>query len=254
MTIGLFKPPHRAPPAYAGMAEAGAGAAGLYFRSEALFDQDALACFAQTALQGIEQTLAHIDIWRGQGHCLEDIYIDAIAPCARLLGQWWLDDVLDFAQVTIGAANLHRVLYRLSPEFCAPGADHPVGLNLLLATEPQSQHTMGTCMVGEFFRRHGWGVQLATPQDGEEVLDLLRRNWFDAVGLSISSDRHLDMLAALIARLRLESPNQGLSVWVGGPLAQTEPQALRALGADFIGGDARETLHLMQHFIGEQKA
>ena len=208
---------------------------------------------AQACLKSPDAALQQVQLWRDAGHTLEDIYLHGIVPSARLLGHWWTCDVSDFAQVTIASANLQRLLHRLSAEFCAPGADQPKGLSILLATEPQSQHTMGAFMLGEFFRRRGWGVQLLTPQDGEDVLAHLRRDWFDAIGLSVSTGRQLHALERLMPRLRDESPNQQLCVLVGGPLALTDPQALQDLGVDLVGGDARETVNLLGHLVRDRK-
>lgn len=250
MTIGTFNLSGPSP-GHSGMPRS--ASAPLGFHDQDAFAHDALEALAHACLEGLDAAMLHIHAWRDADHGLEDIYIEAVAPCARLLGQWWLDDTLDFAQVTIASSTLQRILYRLSHEFCAPGADHPLGRSVLLATEPQSQHTMGAYMVGEFFRRRGWGVQLATPHDGEEVLGLLRRNWFDAVGLSVSSDRQLKALAVLMPRLRAESPNPQLCVLVGGPLALSRPDAVQALGADLVVGDARETVNLLGHLIAARK-
>ena len=217
------------------------------------FELPELEALAQACLLSPEAALACVQRWRDAGHGLEDIYLRGIVPSARLLGHWWCCDWSDFAQVTIASANLQRVLHRLSAEFCAPGADQPKGLSILLATEPQSQHTMGAFMLGEFFRRCGWGVQLLTPHEGEDVLAHLRRDWFDAIGLSVSTGRQLRALERLMPRLRSESPNQQLCVLVGGPLAATDPQALQDLGVDLVGGDARETVNLLGHLVRDRK-
>ncbi len=197
---------------------------------------------AHACLQGTDAALVVVDGWRGHAHDLEDIYLHGIAPCARLLGHWWTCDTADFAQVTIASTNLQHLLHRLSQEFCAPGADHPIGLSVLLATEPQTQHTMGVFMLGEFFRRRGWSVQLLVPQDSGEVLHQLRRDWFDALGLSVSTGRQLQAVGELMRRLRSESPNPALRLLLGGPLCQSDEAAVQALGADRVGGDARETV------------
>ena len=217
------------------------------------FDPPELERMARACLQSLDAALHQVQRWRDVGHNLEDIYLRGIVPSARLLGHWWCCDWSDFAQVTIASANLQRVLHRLSAEFCAPGADQPKGLSILLATEPQSQHTMGAFMLGEFFRRCGWGVQLLTPHEGEDVLAHLRRDWFDAIGLSVSTGRQLRALERLMPRLRSESPNQQLCVLVGGPLAATDPQALQDLGVDLVGGDARETVNLLGHLVRDRK-
>ena len=208
---------------------------------------------AQACLLGPDAAMQRVQHWREAGHGLEDIYLRGIVPSARLLGHWWSCDLSDFAQVTIASANLQRLLHRLSLEFCAPGADQPRGLSVLLATEPQSQHTMGAFMLGEFFRRRGWGVQLLTPHDIEDVLAHLRRDWFDAIGLSVSTGRQLQALERLMPRLRTESPNERLCVMVGGPLAVNDPQALKDLGVDLVGSDARETVNLLGHLVRDRK-
>ena len=217
------------------------------------FDAPELERMARACLQSLDAALHQVQCWRDVGHGLEDIYLRGIVPSARLLGHWWTCDVSDFAQVTIGSANLQRLLHRLSAEFCAPGGDQPRGLSVLLATEPQSQHTMGAFMLGEFFRRRGWGVQLLTPHDIEDVLAHLRRDWFDAIGLSVSTGRQLAALEKLMPRLRAESPNERLSVLVGGPLALTDPQALQDLGVDLVGSDARETVNLLGQLVRDRR-
>ncbi len=248
MTIGTFilsRPPPN--PAASGLPADRFGAAED-------FALPALELLAQASLKGLEPCLAVIDHWRQSGHGLEDIYARGIAPCARLLGQWWLCDEASFAQVTIGSANLQRVLHRLSHEFCAPGADRPAGLSVLLVTEPQSQHTMGAFMVGEFFRRRGWSVQILAPHDNEDVLIHLRRDWFDAIGLSISTGRQLHALQALVPRLRAESPNPALRVFAGGPQASADPETFAAWNADLICGDALETVNLVGGLVFARKS
>lgn len=218
------------------------------------FAPQELERLAHASLLSLEASLAVIDQWRQAGHGLETIYVRAIAPCARLLGHWWLCDEANFAQVTIGSSNLQRVLHRLSHEFCAPGDDQPAGLGVLLVTEPQSQHNLGVFMLGEFFRRRGWAVQLLTPHDGDEVLGHLRRDWFDAIGLSISTSRQLQALRTLLPRLRAESPNPGLCVMAGGPLAGQDPDALVTWGVDLLGGDALETVNAVDHLVFARKS
>lgn len=237
MTAGTFNAP-QPPPGRAGPVQAAAA-----WLESGAFSHLAIERMAHSCQHGLEAAWSHVDQWRREGHDLEDIYIHAIAPCARLLGQWWCDDAADFAQVTIASSNLQRLLHCLSEEFCAPGADRPAGLSLLLATEPQAQHTMGAFMLAEFFRRRGWRVQLLNPQDGQEVLNQLGRDWFDAVGLSVSTTRQLQAMGTLVPCLRLASPNPGLRVLLGGPLVNAHPEVLEPLEVDLLGGDARETVN-----------
>ncbi len=207
------------------------------------FPPQTLERMARACLHSLEAALVQVDHWRAQGHGLEEIYLHGVAPAARLLGHWWRCDVADFAQVTIGSANLQRLLHRLSQEFCAPGADQPCGLNLLLACEPRAQHTLGAFMVGEFFRRRGWAVHWLAPQEGQDIVEQLRRDWFDAVALSVSTDGQLTWLREWMPRLRAQSPNPDLQILLGGPLALQRRQQLHMLGADLVASDARESVN-----------
>lgn len=251
MTIGTLNFP-RPPPGLFGMDSRLASP--WPFLEEGDFAPTEIERMAQACLQSLEAALVQIEQWRQGGHGLEAIYIHGLAPSARLLGHWWRCDITDFAQVTIGSSNLQRVLHRLSPEFCAPGADQPKGLSLLLATEPQSQHTMGAFMLAEFFRRQGWTVHLLTPHDGEEVLSHLGRDWFDALALSVSSDRQLQALTQWLPRLREHAPNPKLRVLVGGPMALPSADVLQALGVDLLATDARRTVNWLSQQVMHHKS
>ena len=61
---------------------------------------------------------------------------------------------------------------------------------------------MGLFMLSEFFKRAGWTVTVGVPQDVNEFKRLFQSEWFDAVGISVSSDRHLDTLRSLLPSLR----------------------------------------------------
>lgn len=250
MTIGSLNFP-RPPPGQSGMVSTNGNPMPL--GDEGDFAPIEIERMALACLKNVEAALERLEGWRQQGHALEEIYVHGLAPCARLLGHWWRCDIADFAQVTIGSSNLQRLLHRMSHEFCAPGADQPAGLSVLLATEPQSQHTMGAFMLAEFFRRRGWRVQLLAPHDSEEVLHHLRRDWFDALGVSVSTGRQLQALQALLPRLRQEAPNARLSVLVGGPLAVSDPQALQSLEVDLLGGNARETVNQLGQLVVARK-
>ena len=251
MTIGTYNLP-RPPPGLFGMDSRLASS--WSFLDEGDFAPTEIERMAQACLQSLEAALVQIEQWRLNGYDLEDIYIHGLAPCARLLGHWWRCDITDFAQVTIGSTNLQRVLHRLSPEFCAPGADQPKKLSLLLATEPQSLHTMCAFMLAEFFRRRGWTVQLLTPHEGDDVISHLRRDWFDAVALSISSDRQLQSLAQWLPRLREHSPNPQLHVMVGGPMTLLAPDLLQDLGVDLAAADARQTVNWLSQQVMQHKS
>lgn len=182
-----------------------------------------------------------IQLWQQRGCTWTDIYLDGITQAARVLGQWWLSDDIDFATVTVGSSRLHRLLYELSPSFLADAAA-PRGTTVLLLAEPESQHTMGLFMVSEFFKRAGWYTLVEQPRLEPDLQRLLTGHWVDVVALSISTQRQLPALKSLIAQARVLSPNPKMTIIAGGPMAVDNPQSLAELGVDWIGTDALETV------------
>ena len=104
---------------------------------------------------------------------------------------------------------------------------------------------MGLFMLSEFFKRAGWLVTVGVPQDVAEFKRLFQSDWFDAVGVSVSTDRHLNTLAALLPKLKEGSDNLALRMFVGGPMAMLAPERLRALGAEVLAQEAPETVKIL---------
>lgn len=197
---------------------------------------------AQACLQGLDPAREVVFDWQRQGHSLEDIYLHGITPCARLLGDWWCSDRLDFAMTTIGSSRLQQLLHDFSAEFLQESPQQRNGQSLLLMTEPGAQHSMGMFMLSEFFKRAGWMVTVAVPQDVVEFKRLFLSDWFDAVGISVSTDRHLQTLTTLLPQLREASDNLNMQVFVGGPMAFAAPESLKGLAARIVAEDALATV------------
>jgi hypothetical protein len=101
---------------------------------------------------------------------------------------------------------------------------------------------MGLFMLSEFFKRAGWTVTAAVPQDVAEFRRLFQSDWFDAVGISVSTDRHLDTLAAELPQLRESSDNLSLHIFLGGPMALLAPERLQGMAAEVLAEDAPATV------------
>lgn len=197
---------------------------------------------AQACLQGLDAARQVVFGWQRQGQSLAHIYTQGLTPCARLLGDWWMADQLDFASITIASSHLQQLLHDFSAEFLQEAPQPRNGWNLLLLTEPGAQHSLGMFMLSEFFKCAGWAVTLGVPQDVTEFKRLFQSDWFDAVGISVSTDRHLDTLAALLPQLKQASVNRSMCVFVGGPLAMREPARLQGIDAELLSEDAPATV------------
>jgi methanogenic corrinoid protein MtbC1 len=167
-----------------------------------------------------------------RGVPVEAVYLDLLAPTANALGQLWETDSCDFLQVTIALGRMQRALRELSGDFVlgAPAADEAG--RVLLSCVPGEQHTLGLYMVAEFFIRDGWGVSLGVPVTDDELLALVREQWFDVVGFSVACDSRLLRLRREIASVRRHSRNPDVRVLVGGRLFVEHPGMAGRLGAD----------------------
>jgi methanogenic corrinoid protein MtbC1 len=215
---------------------------GKSFDDKPALDQIQIARLADASLHSIEKTRQILRAWHRQGHLLADIYIGGIAPAARLIGERWLADQFDFVHCTIAHSRLHQILYEFSAEFLSEAYAEPNGLSLLLMSEPGSQHGLGVFMVSEFFRQAGWTVTLAAPQDIAEFRRQFHSDWFDAVALSISTERHLDAVSKAVAELQVSAFNPNLQIFVGGPQACLAPDKLNWPGTHLLNVNAQQAV------------
>lgn len=215
---------------------------GTSFDDKPALDQTQIERLADASLHSIEKTRQILRAWHRQGHLLADIYIGGIAPAARLIGERWTADEFDFVHCTIAHSRLHQILYEFSAEFLSEAYSGPNGLSLLLMSEPGSQHGLGVFMVSEFFRQAGWTVTLAAPQDIAEFKLSFHADWFDAVALSISTERHLDAVSKAVAELQVSALNPNLQIFVGGPQACLAPEKLSWPGTHLINANAQQAV------------
>jgi methanogenic corrinoid protein MtbC1 len=185
---------------------------------------------------------AFVDAMRAQGSGVETLFLELLAPAARLLGELWKADVCDFTDVTIGLSRLQQLLHELSPAFEDEAARLFSGRQLLLATAPGEQHTLGLMMVEEFFNRSGWDCTSEFGASVEELVKLVRRHHFDVVGLSASCDTLLGGLASAIEAIRKSSRERGVIIMVGGQIFLDRPELAARLGADATAQDGREAV------------
>lgn len=191
----------------------------------------------------------HVESLMGRGHSLETVLLDLLAPAARLLGDMWQDDLCDFAEVTIGLSQLQQVLRSLSLG-CEPVQVSDGCGRILLASFPGEQHSFGVMMLEGFFRRAGWEVAGGPGSSPVELCELVRDEWFDAVGISVSCDASFVQLRPTIQELRGASSNPSLFVMVGGRFFLEHPGRATEVGADAAASDAPDALRRAQACLG----
>ncbi len=205
-------------------------------------DKAQVLLLADASLQSLEETRKVIVGWQRQGLTLTHIYLNGIAESAKVLGDHWLSDKLSFVDCTIGFSRLHQMLHDYSAEFVTEGRFEPNGYSLLLMTEPGSQHGLGVFMLSEFFRRAGWNVTLANPVDMNDFKRNFQSDWFDVVGLSLATDRHLIEIQQTLPELLAGSVNSALRVFLGGPMASLAPDTMTWPRTVLLKGNAIEAV------------
>lgn len=167
---------------------------------------------------------------KDRGISLDSLHTELLEPTARHLGDLWNQDRIDFVDVTLGVARLQRLVHVFEGLHQVPGYDEK--RRVLLACAPGEQHSLGSSIVQKFLRAAGWHVWTCATPRMEDAADLAAREWFGVVGFSLSSDVHLDGLAAAVQRVRDLSLNRKVGIMVGGSAIARHPEWVDRVGAD----------------------
>jgi methanogenic corrinoid protein MtbC1 len=198
---------------------------------------------------GEDRSLDYLEQMRRQGTSVERLYLGLITSVARHLGDLWLVDACTFTDVTLGLWRLHQVARALSPIFQQDASARLPRYQALLVPLPGEQHTFGLYLLAEFFRRAGWGVCSMPLKAANDVVAIVRREWFAVVGLSLSCESRLEELAKEIRVIRRASCNHGICVMVGGGIFIEHPEFVSQVGADLMAVDGRQAPAKAQHFV-----
>jgi MerR family transcriptional regulator, light-induced transcriptional regulator len=182
---------------------------------------------------------AYVNALLNRGVPLEMVYLELLAPAARLLGEWWKQDVRNFADVTSGLCRMHQLLHEFSPAFQYDAQPTAPDRCILLVPMPGEQHSFGLIMVSEFFRRDGWDVWDLHPSSATDLMGVVRKQWFSVIGLSLSCESRLSEVAPLLSEMRQNSKNPAVALIVGGLPFIGHPERVNAVGADATASDGR---------------
>ncbi len=206
---------------------------------------DEIAAFADFCAGGKRQQAALlIERLRADGLDQDGVFLDLITPAARHLGQQWEEDLLGFAEVTVGLVLMHELIHGMGYEY-HNGPQTAGGVKrVMLASAPGSQHVLGLSIVSEFFRKAGWQVVLEVSPSHTELCHAVQNEWFDLVGLSVALDSQLDVLSGFVDSLKAASRNPTTPVLLGGPVFSIGAHRAETFGAQAICVDARDCVKL----------
>lgn len=193
---------------------------------------------------------AYLEGLQTLGVTSEAIFLELLAPAARLFGAMWESEQTDFVEVTLALRRLQNLAHDLLPGRADPApSPAKAGRKILLVALPGEQHVFGAQLVGELLRRDGWDVWDAPGASGKDILALVAGEWFAVVGLSSSAHEKADALAALILQIRRASLNRRVRVLVGGRPFEGHAERVALVGADATAVDARDAVSQAERLL-----
>jgi methanogenic corrinoid protein MtbC1 len=192
--------------------------------------------FAETTLAANDRaTIDYIERMVAAGAPIDRLYLSLLAPAARLLGERWTADTLDFVQVTTGMTRLQMLLHEFRPRFVGGASDG--ARRALIAPAPGEQHVFGPMMVADYFARAGWTTIWESNATAAAIARRVREDSIDLLGLSCASERHLSALERCIKSARRAARGRHLAVLVGGCFFDDKQHLATEVGADAIAID-----------------
>jgi MerR family transcriptional regulator, light-induced transcriptional regulator len=193
--------------------------------------------------------LDHIEIFLDRGVTVDTVFVDLLAPAARYLGVMWEDDDVDFVGVTMALWRLQEIVHELSSRVPARRFDSEHPMRALFSIMPGDQHSFGTVMIEDMFRRAGWETMILTETDTSRLLATVAAHEFDLVGLTVTGDRYAETVPSVINGVRSVSRNPHVALMVGGRVFTEQPDRAMAVGADATARDATHALEVARTLV-----
>jgi methanogenic corrinoid protein MtbC1 len=185
--------------------------------------------------QKVEALLDGFEDVVNMGYDVASVYAELVEPVAHRLGDWWLEELCNSAEIAIALCSLQMAARQLAQRHL-PVAPTSKPRQVLVAPQPAEPHMLGLTLVSDLYHQAGWFVDVAFPCSDEEIEALVHDKWFDVLTLTVSDvfPRYdaMDALAGTISKARGSSLNAGLVIVVGGRTFKEKPELGAIVGAD----------------------
>lgn len=173
---------------------------------------------------------------------LDVLYGRYLAPAADRLGQMLDEGRIDFMQVNLGVSRLFELVNQLRN--AVPYPKITKADEVLFASVPGEEHSLGVEMAAELFRQHGWDVKIAKGTDHASLMHEITQSPFRVLGLSSSGRRTAEALALMVHAVRAGFPE--MYIIISGRIVKDEPDLVALMVADSIVGSVEEALSAME--------
>lgn len=180
-----------------------------------------------------------------------------LEPAARVLGDAWLSDDCSEIDLTVGLSML-QLAGHVVHSGVTPNNLRKSRYSILLVTAPGEPHMLGPSLLGDMFNNAGWAVDIAFPDNNDQLARQLRSQRPDAVDIGLSEAlprRHaLAGLSQTVEKCRAASPDEVLVVSVGGRLFNEAAATAQSVGADHARSSAAGTSVRLARLIEQHKS
>jgi methylmalonyl-CoA mutase cobalamin-binding subunit len=186
-----------------------------------------------------------IDDMVSVGASRQQVTNEHIPAVARALGKAWLEDKMEFANVSIGCARLQGYLRRKGLDWCeTAGLKSPTDLSVLLLVPDFEQHTLGATLLAGQLRAKGIYVVTKLHATNDEMLSAAKEREYDAIMISSSRSVTIASLAAIVLNLKTTCAETPLII--GGNVLEQTPGVLAETGADFTATCWQDALGILK--------
>jgi methanogenic corrinoid protein MtbC1 len=192
-----------------------------------------------------------ITVLKTHGVSINYIILDLIPCIARRLGKQWEDDTLSFAEVSIGVNRLERVIHKLDYLFQVTQLERRGNQSILITVFPESQHSLGTLILSNYFIHSGWRVYRPENTSMKSISQEIESQSHDAIAISVSCDEQLQQLPNTISALRGKSKNPKIKVLIGGPLYNKAPEKFTHIEADIKAFTPEESVERLELVLSQ---
>ena len=170
-----------------------------------------------------------------------DIYVPAVA---RVLGEMWEDNALDFATVTVGSMRLQSLLSLASAEsldFLRPVENSHY---MLIAIPQAEQHFLGAFVLAAQLRRLGARVEISFSEAPQDLVSRVICDTPDMVLFSASCKASLETVSQLVLDICNVLDARPLMA-VGGGASHSLKSNKEMPGIDLVTSRAKDALTLV---------
>jgi methanogenic corrinoid protein MtbC1 len=175
-----------------------------------------------------------------QGVTPKQVVDDVVPATARYMGKLWMQDRLSFADVSIGTARLQETVRAMTLRKTRPTRNAKAP-SILLIVPRSEHHTLGIFVLSEQFRALGCHVHVMVGSHAVEVVQQVRKQSFDMIGISCGGRRSLGAVRDLIKSIRRNIPKRH-HISVGGAITELDLDVMMATGADSVCTNATAAL------------